>query len=101
MKSICLLFLLIPAFTFAASQKYLANVEKKLDSLFSTEIPDTAVLKAVRIVTEDDSLSSEETEHFYAKKIFPFIEKKKANVSHLMLAVAYRSRALRYLNLER
>ena len=94
MKSICLLFLLIPAFTFAASQKYLANVEKKLDSLFSTEIPDTAVLKAVRIVTEDDSLSSEETEHFYAKKIFPFIEKKKANVSHLMLAVAYRSRAL-------
>lgn len=94
MKSICFLFLLIPAFAFAASQKYLANVEKRLDLLFSTEVPDTAVLKAVRIVTEDDSLSPKETEGLYAKKILPFIKKKKANVSHLMLAVAYRSCAL-------
>lgn len=79
---------------FAASHDYLTNVEKKLNLLFSIEIPDTAVLKAVRIVTEDDSLSPKETEGLYAKKILPFIKKKKANVSHLMLAVAYRSCAL-------
>lgn len=65
-----------------------------MNLLFSIEIPDTAVLKAVRIVTEDDSLSPKETEGLYAKKILPFIKKKKANVSHLMLAVAYRSCAL-------
>lgn len=94
MKSFCFFFLLIPTFVFAASHDYLTNVDKKLNLLFSIEIPDTAVLKAVRIVTEDDSLSPKETEGLYAKKILPFIKKKKANVSHLMLVVAYRSCAL-------
>lgn len=94
MKSFFLFCLLIPVFGFAASQVHLTHVEKQLSSILSTEIPDTAVWKALRLVTEDDSLSLEETETFFADKIFPYMEKKKTNISHLTLAVIYRSRAL-------
>lgn len=94
MKTFIIFFFLIPVFGFAASQVHLTGVEKQLNSILSTEIPDTAVWKALRLVTEDDSLSLEETEAFYAKNIFPYLEKKKIAISYLTLAVAYRSRAL-------
>lgn len=94
MKTFFIFFFLIPVFGFAASQVHLTSVEKQLNSILSTEIPDTAVWKALRLVTEDDSLSLEETEAFYAKNIFPYLEKKKTAISYLTLAVAYRSRAL-------
>lgn len=94
MKTFFIFFFLIPVFGFAASQVHLTSVEKQLNSILSTEIPDTAVWKALRLVTEDDSLSLEETEAFYVKNIFPYLERKKADISYLTLAVVYRSRAL-------
>lgn len=92
--SFLLSILSVPLLIYGASPMHLRYVEQEVKNILSIDNPDSALWKSVVFITEDDSLSSQETESLFADFVFPFAAEQNTKVSNLTLAVIYRSRAL-------